>query len=327
MILYQTDDIRKKIQSVLAVKNNRRYAIVAFVGRDALDFVKNPVGLTVYCWPNVAATHPDGVEHLISRGATVYFVERLHVKLYWSENGGAVLGSCNLTQNALGGGGNGLYELAYFVKDSSQIDIDTFLKTFRSKRKKVTDAVLKAYRKKYNAAAARRDEYVAQPRRKKDAAPLPTFLEYLKHSKPRKWSVALWGERINKSPSGVLDAVQDYEDLHGLSKSPERFIFGWIECGHKPQVGEWVLECKVGNDYGRLNWLFAHVVAKPRKNSQIWCATEVKMQHEDPPFDCKEKRFIDACHAFLKELSMEDTSFVMTDARLRRLAEHYRANA
>lgn len=73
MILYDAENIRQRIQSVLAVKNGRRYAIVAFVGQDALDFVKNPTGMTVYCWPNVAATNPSGIENLISRGATVCF--------------------------------------------------------------------------------------------------------------------------------------------------------------------------------------------------------------------------------------------------------------
>jgi len=47
MILYQTEDIRKKIQSVVSVEHGRRYAIVAFVVQDALDFVRNPAGLTV----------------------------------------------------------------------------------------------------------------------------------------------------------------------------------------------------------------------------------------------------------------------------------------
>lgn len=322
MILYDAESIRKKIQYVLGAKKGRRYAVVAFVGQDVLDFIREPAGLTVYCWPNVAATHPDGVERLLSRGATVYFVDRLHVKLYWSESGGAVLGSCNLTQNALGGTGNGLYELAYFIKESSHIDIDALLRTFRKRRQKVNDAVLKAYRKKYNGAAARRDEYIAAPRKKETVA-LPTFAEFLRQSRDRKWSITFWGQNIKKSPSGVLEAVEDYEDQHGLSKAPDRFIDGWVECDHKPSVGEWVLECRLGNNYGRLSWLFTHVVAKPRKNSPLWCATQVKMQPETPPFDCKDKRFLDACHAFLNELDTE-TSFVMTDAKLRRLEEHYR---
>lgn len=321
MILYETDDIRKRIQSVLAIKNARRFAIVAFVGQDALDFIESPAGLTVYCWPNVAATHPDGIESLISQGATVYFVDRLHIKLYWSENGGAVLGSCNLTQNALGSSGNGLYELAYFIKDSRQIDIVTLLHSFRNKRQKVTDDVLKAYRRKYNAAAARRDEYASRPQ-KKDATPLPSFGEYLKQQK-RRWSITFWGTYAEKNPRGVVDAVSAYERNEGLSRDPNRYIADWVPCEHKPQVGEWVLTCKYGSDYGRLNWVYTHIVAKPRKNSPLWCATEVKKQTERPPFDCKEKRFIDACHAFLKDEDIE-SSFVMTDAKLSRLADYYR---
>lgn len=49
MILYEAERIRKKIRGVLAAKNGRRYAVVAFIGRDALDFVPEPKGLVVYC--------------------------------------------------------------------------------------------------------------------------------------------------------------------------------------------------------------------------------------------------------------------------------------
>ena len=117
MILYSAEEIRREIQSVLNSNNGQRCAIVAFVGQDVLDFIQEPAGLTVYCWPNVAATHPDGINNLLSKGAVVFFVDRLHVKLFWSADGGAVLGSCNLTRNALGGGDAGLYELAYYTKN------------------------------------------------------------------------------------------------------------------------------------------------------------------------------------------------------------------
>jgi len=104
MILYEANAIREKVKSVLSNRNGKRFALVAFVGRDALDFVEQPSGLSVFCWPNVIATNPDGIKALLDGGARVYFVDRLHMKLFWSEKGGAVIGSCNLTSNALGGG-------------------------------------------------------------------------------------------------------------------------------------------------------------------------------------------------------------------------------
>ena len=68
MFLYDSEAIRRKLQSVLASKHGRRYALVAFVGQDALDFVAEPRGLIVYCWDNVSATHPDGIRALIGEG-------------------------------------------------------------------------------------------------------------------------------------------------------------------------------------------------------------------------------------------------------------------
>jgi hypothetical protein len=211
--------------------------------------------------------------------------------------------------------------LAYFSEDSSEIDIDGLIQTLSKNRQKVTSDVLKAYRKKYNAAASRREEYTAASRHKKDVTPLPSFGEYLRRPQ-RRWAITFWDTYTERDPRGVLDAVAAYEEREGLSRDPARYIRDWVVCEHKPQVGEWILTCKYGSDYELLNWVYTHIVSRPRKNSAAWCATEVKKETEPPPFDSKEKRFIDACRSFLREAD-PTASFVMTKAKLERLASYY----
>lgn len=97
--------MRAAIKHVLASERRKRVIAVAFVGADALRFIPSPKGTVIYCWPKAGGTNPHAVEELLQAGATVHFVERLHMKLYASEDGGAIIGSANLTDNALGEGG------------------------------------------------------------------------------------------------------------------------------------------------------------------------------------------------------------------------------
>jgi hypothetical protein len=177
--------------------------------------VHEPKGLIVYCWPNVAATNPDGVKDLISKGASVYFVERLHMKLFWSESGGAVVGSCNLTQNALGGGPSSLWELAYHTSDSSEIQIDDILRKLKASRRPVTPSVLSAYRNKYNLAAARRDETKhGAPKQK-----LKTFSDFLRQPQgDQKTITTVYYGYDEKTPKAYIDAVRKSEELSGRTR-------------------------------------------------------------------------------------------------------------
>lgn len=123
-ILYTRDHIRRELGRIFA-KNGRRVAVVAFVGKDAADLVGNPDGLEVVCWPRAGGTNPDGVRELIHKGADVHFSDGLHMKLYWSEKGGCIITSANLSSNALGAGS--LREIGILV-DRDRVDIDRVLR-------------------------------------------------------------------------------------------------------------------------------------------------------------------------------------------------------
>lgn len=103
-ILHAVEDIRNAVSEVLGDPASARYAIVAFVGCDPLRWIPHPKGLQVYCWPRAGGTNPDGIDALINAGATVHFKESLHSKVYHCESTGTVIGSANLSDNALGTG-------------------------------------------------------------------------------------------------------------------------------------------------------------------------------------------------------------------------------
>lgn len=100
-ILYTSSDVYKAIKTVLDKNQQRRIAVVAYIGENAEAFLPAPEGLQIICCPEPGATSPSSVRSLISRGATVQFADDLHAKVYWSK-GGCVVTSANISSRALG---------------------------------------------------------------------------------------------------------------------------------------------------------------------------------------------------------------------------------
>src|SRR5664279_4777421 len=124
-ILTEPEQIRFAIRKLLSDTKDERILAVAFVGADALSLLPAHKGITVYCWPQPGGTNPAGIDALVAAGAQVHFVERLHSKIYWSQAHGALIGSANLTANALGEGGlreavvrlpAGLFDIRPFIQ-------------------------------------------------------------------------------------------------------------------------------------------------------------------------------------------------------------------
>lgn len=107
--------------------DERKVAIVGFVGGNAAEYISNCKNLEIYCWPLPHATNPDGIIALNEWGANVYFKEKLHAKIYWAEGRGVIIGSANLSDNALGEGG--LSEFAVYIRDE-KFNIDDVIKDF-----------------------------------------------------------------------------------------------------------------------------------------------------------------------------------------------------
>lgn len=135
---------RRALRALTSAESGRRIIISAYVGSDPLEYIADPAGVDVYCSNNPVGTDPDGIEDLLREGATVWFVPRLHAKVYWSENAGALIGSANLSTGALGDAG--LFETLYQTQD---IDIDDLLKWMQQHALpiKVTPAILEQFRR------------------------------------------------------------------------------------------------------------------------------------------------------------------------------------
>lgn len=103
-VLYSSRAIKAKIRSVLAnpQRDDRRVVLVAYIGKDYAEYLPDPAGIEVICSPTPGATSAAAVDGLIKAGATVWFSDKLHMKIYWSKFRGCVVTSANLSTSALG---------------------------------------------------------------------------------------------------------------------------------------------------------------------------------------------------------------------------------
>lgn len=95
--------------------NDQKYAVVAFVGKNAVDYLPNFKNTTVVCWPKAGGTNPEGIRNLINSGVAVKFCDSLHSKIFWCKSKGLIVSSSNLSDNALGD--NGLIEFGVRIND------------------------------------------------------------------------------------------------------------------------------------------------------------------------------------------------------------------
>ena len=77
-LLTTADAIRSSIRRLFADHSKANVAVVAFIGRDALEYLPdNIAGTQIYCWPKAGGTHPDAIGERVAAGAIVRFVEGL----------------------------------------------------------------------------------------------------------------------------------------------------------------------------------------------------------------------------------------------------------
>ena len=143
-VLYTSGDMHSAIKYVLSnrLKTERRVVIVAYLGRSAESYLPNPAGLKVVCSLEPGATSAHSIESIRKRGGQVLKSSRLHMKVYWSEKRGCVIGSANASKNALGK--NGLKEAGVYLPPG-QVDIDRLLRIAQAKA--ITGADIRLLRK------------------------------------------------------------------------------------------------------------------------------------------------------------------------------------
>lgn len=235
-ILTTTTAIRDGISGLMA-PGTRRVAIVAFVGAGSTAYIPKPKGATIVCWPKAGGTTPSAVKDFMKRGARVLFADRVHMKVYWARGRGAVVGSANLSTNALGSGN--LRELAVRLPDQA-IDIDALLRSVAPRE--VTAQELKELEIQH-----RRIKWQSSGGSAGNSS--PDFLAWFAQDKRAPWKLGWWDEQgeaskeaereARKRSAKVRDAVTGRKDEY--------------------RNGDWVLMFRLGkNSVAKPSWLYVN---------------------------------------------------------------------
>ncbi len=180
-VIYKSAEIRREIGRLFAASKGRRVAVTAFVGEGAEAYLRKPSGLELYCWPKAGGTNPNALRKLIGLGVRAHFSDSLHMKVYWTEDCGAVITSANLSTNALGSGD--LKEVGVRLK-SKEVDIDRIIRSIRPRA--VEPAELRELERRHKIYAAR------NPRRRDPRHRPNTFADWHDSYSRARWKFYAW---------------------------------------------------------------------------------------------------------------------------------------
>jgi len=142
--------------------------------------------------------------------------------VYWSRRYGAVLGSANLSQSALGTGG--LHEAAVKLMPG-ELDIDSIVATFRAQDLGVDDPA------NFAAALAQLDiEHAAYQQRNGKASRgrqrsrLPTFGEWRDSPFRKKWQIDYWSDPVDENSFASDEKDVDWLYANAANASDEKAL-------------------------------------------------------------------------------------------------------
>jgi hypothetical protein len=289
-LLYNSSDVRKAIVRLFRLSRGRRVAVVAFVGKGAEACLPKPKGLELICWPKEGGTHPDVVRDLIKRGAKVRFVDSLHMKLYWSEDQGAIITSANLSNNALGSGD--LKEVGIKLGPGI-VDIDRILESVDDRA--VTDRELKLLDKRHKRFWINNRGAIFKKEKAK------TFLDWLELPFRSDWKLGSWGATGSFAEEAKRISKEDYN-----VSSPHQFLGAKIG---DYEEDDWVLTYRENKPW-EVEWLYVNYIVKihrdekaydreiPRQIVQVWPLSK----YPRPPFRA-DKKFGRAFHNAISQFS------------------------
>jgi len=309
--LRNSREIKTQLSSLFSKAGNK-WAVVGFVGYNALDHLPSNVSdLSVVCWPKAGGTNPDGVRRLIDHGISVYFCDRLHHKIYWRQDAGLIVGSANLSENALGDAG--LHEFGVYCNDK-EFDINQVLDSL-------------SYAKVTPEALAKLDvEHAAQARQKNKSSDntsraYSTFLEAIKTTHPKKWKLVIWSE-LRKSNDHIRAEVESHFNTRNWVNDND------VDSGSF-QIGDFVLQIKTNDDgiIERANgrWLLVdHIVEKRGTRAVVQVN---KLDNRTPPpfvIDAMFKKHLkEAFNATEDWGEIHDNDYVVRSSFVRAISDLY----
>jgi hypothetical protein len=309
-LILATTELRERIADITSPQSGRRVVVSAFIGADALEFMPNPKGATVYCWDHPSGTDPEGVADLM-QDAAVWFVTGLHMKIYWSKRRGVLIGSPNLSNNALGADSR-LLESAIYYDDSSAVDIEKVEAVLKKTRRRAEDWIDELRRRANRDPIARRGRHRARR----------SLEEYFALRNPAPWRISLWSGRADDHRSADYQALVGVQGIGDTAEARERLTHS-TPAPWGSTEGDWLLTVVWRQRHkprGPLAWLnVAHAATVNGKRR----AYEVTGRKRPPPFDCTEAGFSAALRRFLVGNVAEsaDYGITMTPKRLRLLGK------
>jgi hypothetical protein len=317
-ILYSRQDIRRAVRHLFADSGRRRIAIVGFVGVDAAELVGNPQGLEVVCWPKAGGTHPEGIRALMRAGANVYFSDSLHMKIYWAQRRGCIIGSANLSNNALGTGT--LKEIAVRLR-SDALAIDRVWRQVAPAP--VTADQMDRLDREHAEFVSRHPSAV--PTRSRVAA--PTYQEWYALPYRTRWKLGLydWDGKIDLSAGSREACQQEYDRPEPVDwVKYEKGIF---------QKGDWMLMYRQnGRMPAGFVWMHAGFVRAVSKRDKTYASDypiEIVQplplsRYGVPPFDVRDQVFRQAFRAAARDYGTSlEGRFRPPKKLLRLISEHY----
>ena len=327
-ILTEARQIRSAVRDVLDSAAGDRVVAVAFVGGDALSFCAAPRGVSVYCWPQPGGTNPAAIDQLLRAGAQVHFVHGLHAKVYWSRRRGTLIGSANLTANALGEAG--LREVMVWLPPGA-FEIQPFIKSLKVVRD--FDGTLRWLHQAHVHFLQRNP-----PRRPAREAPLqiPSFRTWLSDGRRRaEWRLG-WYDQGADAPRDALDAFES-------ETGTRRFAtFLGLERASDLKAGVFTLSFQVREmSTGRIKvtameWWAPEVSVRSHNKGwkdypHLWFARRRIPHGARPPFDAGERRFRRALAEVIEECGglawLGRTSTKPSRSFLERLRRRYDASS
>jgi hypothetical protein len=200
----------------------------------------------------------------------VYFCDKLHTKLYWAEGGGLIIGSANLSRNALGN--TGQHELAVYIDDVA-FEIQSVLSTLTYTE--VSEASLTALDIAYISA---RDKDPDSDETERSA---PSFLESRAEALPKKWKLIVWSE-LRTTSEHIKQAVV-------AETGKGRWVNDNDVESNSFKVGEFVLQVHVAdNGYiyrANCKWLRIDLITKTKGMPRAIVQLTTLKEGPPPPFE------------------------------------------
>ncbi|MEK8028842.1 phospholipase D-like domain-containing protein [Pseudaquabacterium rugosum] len=255
--LTSSKSIKEELHKLFSNKG-KKLAIVAFVGSKPTTLLPDGINnLHVICWPLAGGTHPDGIRQLISAGIKVSFCDDMHIKLFYREGAGVIIGSANLSTNALNGG---QHEFCVFI-DDEKFAIGTVLSQI-SPIYPVSEDNLSKLDLEHNIYTRKNPAANTSTTSK-----CPTFQEATRSAFPKKWKIATFSEDLPEE-----DVIELQDGLIATFGAPDWTNYHGIEEEHfKP--GDFILQVEVSEKSGKAinkpRWLFVDHIAKITSTSVV----------------------------------------------------------